>query len=89
MTTPNSDQSPRVTRNRKLVRRVLFGYFAFIALGFILGYSLVGGSQTKRLVVGLVSLFGAMVLVSMGTTVIRVGMAVRSVIREYRHPPNV
>jgi len=67
---------------RRLLRRLIVGYVVFLAVAFVLGYSLAGGSIAKRLIVAVASLFGAMLLVSIATTVIRVAISVRSVVRD-------
>jgi Flp pilus assembly protein TadB len=83
--TPNDRQirpSPRSpSAQRKLLHRIVTAYVAFLVAGFVIGYVLASGSQAKRLAVGLAAMFGAMLLVAIASTVLRVGIAVRTTVR--------
>jgi hypothetical protein len=74
--------SPTLRRRRKLVRSVYLGYVALLLAGFILGYLLAGGSEGKRLITGAVGVLVAMLIISVAATFLRVGISVRTAMRE-------
>lgn len=75
-----------VLRRRKLLRYVLVGYVAVMIVGFVIGYAVVGGSALHRLIAGGVGLLIAMVLVSLMTLVLRVGLSLRSLVEGRESP---
>ena len=64
------------------MRRLWVGYAAWLLIGFVVGYLVAQGSEGKHLVLGVVGLFVAMILASVATTALRVGMAIRSTVRD-------
>jgi hypothetical protein len=73
---------PSSSGGSRWVRAVIAGYVALLVIGFLLGFILTTGSAPKRLGFGLVGLFGAAILVVVGVTAVRVGIAVRATLRE-------
>ena len=74
--------SPDVRRRRRTVRRIWVGYVIWLLVAFLVGYVLVRGSTTKRVLVGVAGVFIAMVVASVATTAIRVVIAVKTAVRQ-------
>ena len=79
---PTWHDSPEGRRRRRFMRRLWVGYTAWLLIGFVVGYLVAQGSEGKHLVLGVVGLFVAMILASVATTALRVGMAVRSTVQD-------
>lgn len=77
----SGSQPPPSSGGSRLVRAVVVGYVALLVGGFLLGFLVTTGSTPKRLGFGLVGLFGAAILVVVGVTAVRVGIAVRATVR--------
>ena len=69
-------------RRQRLMRRVWVAYVVWLVAGFAIGYLLAHGSGIRRFGIGVLGLFLAMILASAATTALRIGMAVRSTVRD-------
>lgn len=79
---PEWHGSPAGRRRQQFMRIFYAVYLAVLTVGFGLGYLLSAGSVTKRLVIGFVGLLGAILVIAVSSTFVRVGFSVRTVIRD-------